>query len=190
MAASAAIHVAVLLWSGDMKAPDVTGAESVVEISLTEVIKPAKAQKEKAVIKPAKAQKAVLQHPVESKVAASKVPDPEPEPQENMVSAQILQATARQSIALDNDRSIRESLIRNHLEHFKYYPASARRRGITGEVEVAFELNDQGEAGDLKILSGSGYAVLDKAALETVRRAEPFPADGGDFQFRLHFRAS
>ena len=188
MAVSAAIHVAVLLWSGDMKAPDVTGAESVVEISLTEVIKPAKAQKEKAVKKPAKAQKAVLQHPVESRVVASKVPDPEQ--QENVAPAQILQATAKQSIALDNERSARESLIRNHLERFKYYPASARRRGITGEVEVAFELNDQGEAAELKILSGSGYTVLDRAALKTVRRAEPFPADGGDFQFRLHFRAS
>jgi protein TonB len=188
VAASAAIHVAVLLWSGGMRAPVTPGAELVVEISLSEAIKPAKAQKEKAVIKPAEIQKAAPQRPVKSKVVANKVP--EPEQQENMVPAQILQATTRQSMALDNDHSARKSLIRNHLERFKYYPASAHRRGITGEVEVAFELNDQGEAGELKILSGSGYTVLDRAALETVRRAEPFPADGGDFQFRLHFRAS
>jgi TonB family protein len=188
VAASAAIHVAVLLWTGDMKAPVTPGTESVVEISLTEVIKPAMAQKEKAVIKPAGAQKAVLQRPVESRVVASKVPDPEP--QKNMPPAQILQATVKQNMALDSDHSARESLIRSHLERFKYYPSSARRRGITGEVEVAFELNDRGEAGELKILSGSGYTVLDRAALKTVRRAEPFPADGGDFQFRLHFRAS
>jgi len=176
VAASAAIHVAVLLWSGDMKAPVTPGAESVVEISLTEAVKPAEVQK------------AALQRPVESRVVASKVPAPEP--QKNMPPAQILQATTRQSIALDSDHSARESLIRNHLERFKYYPSSARRRGITGEVEVAFELNDRGEAGGLKILSGSGYTVLDRAALKTVRRAEPFPADEGDFQFRLHFRAS
>ncbi|NOR72976.1 MAG: TonB family protein [Mariprofundaceae bacterium] len=176
MAASAAIHVAVLLWPGDMKAPVTPAAELVVEVSLTEVIKPAEVQK------------AVLQRPVESRVVASKVPDPEP--QKNMPPAQILQATTRQDMALDSDHSARESLIRNHLERFKYYPSSARRRGIIGEVEVAFELNDRGEAGELKILSGSGYTVLDRAALKTVRRAEPFPADGGDFQFRLHFRAS
>jgi TonB family protein len=176
VAASAAIHVAVLLWPGDIKVSVTSGAESVVEISLVEVIKPVKAQK------------AVLQRPVESRVVASKIP--EPEQQKNIVPAQLLQATTRPNMTSDNDHLARELLVRNHLEHFKYYPASARRRGITGDVEVGFELNGQGEAGELKILSGSGYVVLDKAALETVRRAEPFPADGGDFQFRLHFRAS
>ncbi len=180
--------MAVLLWSGDIKAPVTPGAESVVEISLTEVTKPAEAQKEKRVIKPAEIQQTAPQGPAKSRVVTNRMP--EPEQQENIVPAQRLQATVRQNVALDSDRLARELLIRNHLERFKYYPASARRRGITGEVEVAFELNDQGEAGELKILSGSGYSVLDRAALKTVRRAEPFPADGGDFQFRLHFRAS
>lgn len=84
----------------------------------------------------------------------------------------------------------RESIVRNHLERFKYYPASARRRGITGEVEVAFELDGSGQARLLKIMSGSGYSLLDEAALETVHRAEPFPADTGAYQFVLRFRAS
>jgi len=55
---------------------------------------------------------------------------------------------------------------------------------------VAFKLDAGGRAGMLKILSASGYRILDDAALETVHRAEPFPADSGHFQVRLLFRAS
>lgn len=81
----------------------------------------------------------------------------------------------------------RESRVRNHLERYKYYPASARQRGIEGEVELDFALNRQGLAQSLSIISGSGYAVLDDAALQTVQRAQPFPASGGEYRFRLRF---
>jgi len=79
-------------------------------------------------------------------------------------------------------------IVRNHLEAFKYYPASARRRGIEGEVDVSFFLTGGGLASRLKVLRGSGYAVLDRAALKTVARAQPFPVDYGEYRFRLHFR--
>jgi len=88
------------------------------------------------------------------------------------------------------EEAMQRSLIRRHLEQFKYYPASARRRGIGGSVEVAFRLDRRGRAGGVRVLKGSGYPILDEAALRTVRRAEPFPADGGSFRFHLHFRAS
>jgi len=79
------------------------------------------------------------------------------------------------------------SLIRQHLESFKYYPASARRRGIEGEVDVAFKLAMSGHADEVSIIHGSGYAVLDRAALDTVQRAQPFPVDEGRYRFRLRF---
>lgn len=79
------------------------------------------------------------------------------------------------------------SLIRQHLESFKYYPASARRRGIEGEVDVAFGLAMNGRAYQVAILRSSGYAVLDRAALETVQLAEPFPVNEGEYRFRLRF---
>jgi len=84
-------------------------------------------------------------------------------------------------------RKVRESRVRNRLERYKYYPASARRRGIEGEVELDFALNGKGEAHSVSIVASSGYNILDSAALRTVRRAQPFPVAGGRYHFRLRF---
>jgi len=56
------------------------------------------------------------------------------------------------------------------------YPAEARRNGIRGEVHVAFVVSKSGGAGSVRIVRSSGSPVLDRAALDTVRRAAPFPA--------------
>jgi len=79
-------------------------------------------------------------------------------------------------------------LVRSHLESFKYYPASARRRGIAGYVDVGFMLTKNGSADQVSVVHGSGYAVLDHAALKTVHRAQPFPVEGGAYRFRLRFK--
>jgi len=91
-----------------------------------------------------------------------------------------------QSVQLDQDRMRLQ--VRTHLEKFKYYPSSARRRGIEGQVEVAFTLSNKGAANKVSILHGSGYALLDHAALETVNRAQPFPVEDGQYRFRLQFQ--
>jgi protein TonB len=79
-------------------------------------------------------------------------------------------------------------LVRKHLEFFKYYPSSARRRGIEGHVEIGFTLMHDGAADQVAVLHGSGYAVLDHAALETVYRAQPFPVAYGQYRFSLRFK--
>jgi len=78
--------------------------------------------------------------------------------------------------------------VRKRLESFKYYPASARRRGIEGDVDVSFKLVHGGTAEQVKVLKGSGYTVLDHAALSTVSRAQPFSVENGLFRFHLRFR--
>jgi len=93
-----------------------------------------------------------------------------------------LHATA----AADMDRVRR--LLRNHLESYKYYPASARRRSIEGHVDVGFTLTRNGAADHITVLQGSGYAMLDRAAMQTVLKAQPFPADNGTYRFRLRFQ--
>ena len=60
------------------------------------------------------------------------------------------------------------------------YPAAARREGLRGEVQVAFTVSASGGVGGVRIVRSSGSPVLDKAALETVRRAAPFPAIPAD----------
>ncbi len=56
------------------------------------------------------------------------------------------------------------------------YPSEARRKRIRGEVHVRFTVSRSGGVGSVRLARSSGSPILDKAALETVRRAAPFPA--------------
>lgn len=56
------------------------------------------------------------------------------------------------------------------------YPAEARRQRMRGEAHVQFTISAGGGVGSVRVVKSSGFPVLDQAALETVRRAAPFPA--------------
>lgn len=55
------------------------------------------------------------------------------------------------------------------------YPAEARRKRIRGEVHVRFTVSRSGGVGSVSVARSSGSSVLDGAAIDTVRRAAPFP---------------
>jgi protein TonB len=55
------------------------------------------------------------------------------------------------------------------------YPSEARRKRIRGEVHVRFTVSRSGGVGSVGVARSSGSPLLDNAALETVRRAAPFP---------------
>ncbi|MGE5247856.1 MAG: energy transducer TonB, partial [Verrucomicrobiota bacterium] len=55
------------------------------------------------------------------------------------------------------------------------YPAVARRMGWEGRVIVAFRILQDGTVRDIRVVEGSGHAVLDRSAVEAVRSASPFP---------------
>jgi periplasmic protein TonB len=56
------------------------------------------------------------------------------------------------------------------------YPAEAKRKKLRGEVQVAFTVSAGGGVGGVRVVRGSGSPVLDKAAVDAVHRAAPFPA--------------
>lgn len=56
------------------------------------------------------------------------------------------------------------------------YPASARRRGIEGDVLVQAWVDESGQATRVSLHTASGHAVLDRAALEAVARWRFQPA--------------
>lgn len=55
------------------------------------------------------------------------------------------------------------------------YPKAAKRKKIRGQVIISFIISKNGRASSIRLARGSGSAILDQAALETVRRAAPFP---------------
>lgn len=59
------------------------------------------------------------------------------------------------------------------------YPFLSRRRGEEGQVTVAVEVLADGRAGALRIVSSSGHARLDEAAVRALRETRFEPAQRG-----------
>ena len=62
----------------------------------------------------------------------------------------------------------------------QYYPQASIRYGLYGELRMLVVIRNDGSLEDIQILSSSGYAVLDEAAIKIVRMAAPyapFPAE-------------
>lgn len=60
-----------------------------------------------------------------------------------------------------------------HLDRHKRYPSGATRP--TGQVMVSFLLDRVGHVVSVSVLTGSGDAALDQAALTMMRRSDPVP---------------
>lgn len=65
--------------------------------------------------------------------------------------------------------------IRDIIQKHIAYPHVARKRGLEGKVVVSFIVCADGEAQDITITESSGFEILDKSAVEAVRKASPFP---------------
>ena len=62
----------------------------------------------------------------------------------------------------------------------KYYPEASVRYGIYGDLRLLVVIRQDGSLEEIQVLSSSGYAVLDEAAIKIVRMAapySPFPAE-------------
>lgn len=70
-------------------------------------------------------------------------------------------------------------------EHFTYirelisthlvYPPMARKMNWSGKVVVAFVVIEDGTVNSIRVIETSGFPVLDRSAVETVRSVAPFP---------------
>ena len=63
-------------------------------------------------------------------------------------------------------RRVQESLL---------YPLVARRRGLTGSVEVEVLIEPSGAVKTARVVTSSSHAVLDTAALDAIRSLAPLP---------------
>jgi protein TonB len=71
------------------------------------------------------------------------------------------------------------SLLRANLEqafalHFRY-PRLAIKRGWQGEVRLGLRIEANGHLSQVRILQGSGYGLLDKAAMKSLNKVETLP---------------
>ena len=68
-----------------------------------------------------------------------------------------------------------QQLIKEKIEENKRYPLFARNRGIEGLVWLKFIILRNGHVRDIKVVKSSPHQVLDRAAVESIKKANPFP---------------
>lgn len=65
--------------------------------------------------------------------------------------------------------------VRRKIESKKRYPLAARKSRAEGRVGIKMTILRDGQLEMVEIIESSGNSILDKAALESVRRSAPFP---------------
>jgi protein TonB len=80
---------------------------------------------------------------------------------------------ALDQVALANERESYLLRMLAHIDSHKFYPRKARRRGMEGEIKIAFYLRKDGSIRDLQITGGS--RVLRRAAKQAVQKALSLP---------------
>jgi protein TonB len=125
-------------------------------------------------------------------VATMPVAEPEPEVSEEQESdeqvaslaplsgSEASSATVPGAASIAELRQAYHSQLMAHIEGKKFYPETARRRGVTGGVRVGFIVAPGGSASALECSQGPG--VLVQAACEAVRRAVPLPMPPPELQ--------
>jgi periplasmic protein TonB len=103
-----------------------------------------------------------------------KVEKPEPQPMTPAPETRALPKNERIAAFSVASSNAYNALIFGHLQRFKRYPLAAH--GTSGTVMVQFELDRAGEVVSSKVTKSSGNAILDREALDILRRASPFPA--------------
>jgi protein TonB len=155
----------------------VAAQPEVIPPSVPEPVRPP----EPRVVKPPTAKPSVIAHPV----ATPKPPPPRRAPSVSPPVAarppveqpNVAKAAPPGPVApLVDGQAAQQYLtaLAAQINRSKFYPRASRRLHEQGTVVVSFVILRSGELTELSIAESSGYARLDDAALETLRRLSPF----------------
>jgi len=101
---------------------------------------------------------------------------PEREGANSHDAARALQVDPQQLSNLSEKRILGQ--VQQNLARYFYYPPQAQRRGIQGQVIIAFMLSRHGRIDSVSVRKSSGHTVLDDAALDAFQHASrSFVAD-------------
>jgi len=207
---SIAVHATAAVYLGHYAAPSASQPQSaapVLQISLAPAT-PAAPQPEPPPIpetRPEPEPPPPLEPPPKPEVKREPLPEPviKPRPESTEV-AEIakpieVQVTASAypeapinkpaltEVALENERESYMLQLLAHIDSHKFYPRSARRRGIEGKIQVVFYLLRDGSISDLQIKGGN--KILRNAAKQAVQQslALPPPPESMRLQEQIRF---
>ena len=108
-------------------------------------------------IAPKKSQSKTVAKPLNERIESSNLKSNESVKSSNLSSKQS------EEIALNK--------IREAIQKAQIYPLIAQKKRMSGVVKVEFIWKSDKTLADLKIIQSSGYTLLDKSALESIRKA-------------------
>lgn len=103
----------------------------------------------------------------------------EPKPLSNPVKPKAVQCAEEKIDTPNPDKEAMldfHNMVKQRIEEARRYPLWAKKKGIQGITRISFTVMPDGTCRDIKIAGSSGSEILDHEALETLERAEPFPA--------------
>ncbi len=124
---------------------------------------------------------------LESSTAGAEISDQGKEVKEGSpgIAGGIKEGTGTSSGTGSGEDGIESARTKYLNEHFAYirnkilsnvsYPDPAKRKGWQGKVLLSFIITADGSVRDLRIVKSSGFTLLDRNAIETVRDTAPFP---------------
>jgi protein TonB len=120
--------------------------------------------------------------------AATKVPEATTSTE---MSAPSIKPTPSQLETAPNSTAIKfqQALLR-HVARYQHYPNGARLGRLRGSVETLFSMRRDGTLVGVWVKVGSGQAVLDNAAMDTIRRAQPLPSIPSELPDRLNIQVT
>ena len=65
-------------------------------------------------------------------------------------------------------------MLRDRIESIWKYPEEAARRRLTGDLYIKFVIRKNGKLDKVELVRTSGYRELDEAAIQALKRAEPY----------------
>ena len=93
-------------------------------------------------------------------------------PDTTAVQAETPQEQSNQHASFESSNRRLASVLKKAFNAEFYYPRMAIRRGWQGKVQLGLRIEANGKLSDIRIMEGSGYDLLDKAALNTLAKVD------------------
>jgi len=82
----------------------------------------------------------------------------------------------RQTGELTSEAMLRyQDMVKQRIEGGRRYPEWAKEQGIEGVAYLRFIVLANGNGREIKLIHSSGSKILDQEAIDTIKRASPFP---------------
>lgn len=183
-----------------IKRPDIPAKKIVIPKKKVKKRKPKpipKPKPPKQVLKPPEIEKAPekpLLSPAPEELEKEKEPEAVKEPDDSSpdftrdVTKDEVSMVGGEGVVVGDVPVLREAMPLYRINPAPKYPRIARRRGYQGTVVLEVLVDRNGRVGDLRVSTSSGYKILDRAALASVKDWAFEPGMRGDQKVEMWVR--